>query len=254
MSRPHEWRIYESANQTIIGSDKGLSPGRRQAIIWTNAGILSIGPLGINFSHISMEIQPFSFIKMRLKSSSVKWQPSCLGLNVLTHWLQQNGQHFFTRHVQIQVLELNFLCFDSIFAKLIFDWQLWGISSNDGFEPIRQQAITWIKADPVLPIHMYIARHPSHLWYFNRIQNSMKLCNALVHNTFGQSQWNFARHDSSTVQHFIVISRAHFKPEHSKFWLNFEFGRNIVNGLDTVTYRSTEKWLSIQKYIFQICF
>ena len=30
---------------TIIGSDNGLSPGRRQAIIWTNVGILLIGPL-----------------------------------------------------------------------------------------------------------------------------------------------------------------------------------------------------------------
>ena len=29
---------------SIIGSDNGLSPGRRQAIIWTNAGILLIGP------------------------------------------------------------------------------------------------------------------------------------------------------------------------------------------------------------------
>ena len=28
----------------IIGSDNGLSPGRRQAIIWTNAGILLIWP------------------------------------------------------------------------------------------------------------------------------------------------------------------------------------------------------------------
>ena len=31
---------------TIIGSDNGLSPRRRQAIIWTNAGILLIRPLG----------------------------------------------------------------------------------------------------------------------------------------------------------------------------------------------------------------
>ena len=30
---------------TIIGSDNGLSPERRQAIIWTNDGILLIGPL-----------------------------------------------------------------------------------------------------------------------------------------------------------------------------------------------------------------
>ena len=41
---------------TIIGSNNGLSPGRRQAIIWTNDGILLIGPLGTNFSEILMEI------------------------------------------------------------------------------------------------------------------------------------------------------------------------------------------------------
>ena len=44
---------------TIIGSDNGLSPGRRQAIIWTNAGILLIGPLGTNFSEILIEIHIF---------------------------------------------------------------------------------------------------------------------------------------------------------------------------------------------------
>ena len=37
---------------TIIGSNNGLSPGRRQAIIWTNDKILLIGPLGTNFSEI----------------------------------------------------------------------------------------------------------------------------------------------------------------------------------------------------------
>ena len=67
---------------TIIGSDNGLSPGRRQAIIWTNAGILLIGP----FSEILIEIPTFSFKKMRLEVSSAKLRPSCLGLNVLTHW------------------------------------------------------------------------------------------------------------------------------------------------------------------------
>ena len=41
---------------TIIGSDNGLLPGRRQAIIWTNDGILLIGPLGTNFSEILIEI------------------------------------------------------------------------------------------------------------------------------------------------------------------------------------------------------
>ena len=69
---------------TIIGSDNGLLPGRRQAIIWTNAGILIIGPLGTNFSEILIEIYIFSFKKMHLKMSSRKWRPFCLGLNVLT--------------------------------------------------------------------------------------------------------------------------------------------------------------------------
>ena len=70
-------------NLTTIGSNNDLSPDRRQATIGTNAAILSIGPLGINFSEISMEIQTFSFRKMCLKLSSAKWRPSCLGLNVL---------------------------------------------------------------------------------------------------------------------------------------------------------------------------
>ena len=46
-------------NLAIIGSDNGLSPGRCQAIIWINAGILSIGTLGTNFSEILSEIHTF---------------------------------------------------------------------------------------------------------------------------------------------------------------------------------------------------
>ena len=68
---------------TISGSDNGLSPDRRQAIIWTNAGILSIGPLGTKLSEILIAIHIFSFTKMHLKMSSGKWRPCCLGLNVL---------------------------------------------------------------------------------------------------------------------------------------------------------------------------
>ena len=71
----------------IIGSDNGLSLGRRQAIIWTNAGILLIGPLGIKFNGILIEINTFSFKKMHLKMSSAKWRLFRLGLNVLIgHW------------------------------------------------------------------------------------------------------------------------------------------------------------------------
>ena len=68
---------------TIIGSDNGLSPGRRQAIIWTNAGILLIRNLGTNFSEIIGEIHSFSFSKLHLKMSSAKWHLFGLGLNEL---------------------------------------------------------------------------------------------------------------------------------------------------------------------------
>ena len=92
---------------TIIGSDNGLSPGRRQAIFWTNAGILSISPLGTNFSEMLIEIYKFSFKKMHVKMSSAIWRPSCLGLNVLTkgllvrqsdQWLGPFGQENLERN------------------------------------------------------------------------------------------------------------------------------------------------------------
>ena len=70
-------------NITIIGSDNGLSPGRRQAIIWINAGIVLIRTLGTNFSEILGKIHSFSFKKMHLKMSSAKGRLFSLGLNEL---------------------------------------------------------------------------------------------------------------------------------------------------------------------------
>ena len=61
---------------TIIVSDNGLSPGRRQAIIWTNAGIFLIGPYGINSSEILIAILTFH---------SRKWVWKCR---------LRNGGHF----------------------------------------------------------------------------------------------------------------------------------------------------------------
>ena len=110
---------------TIISSDNGLSPGRRQAIIWTNAGILLIGSSGTNFSEILIEILTFSFKKMRLKVSSAKWRPFCLGLNVLkcgsmchnwyyivknlTRWKpQQNCCHFADESFKCNLSNVNY--------------------------------------------------------------------------------------------------------------------------------------------------
>ena len=71
-----ELRIYASVKwfkKIVIGSDNGLLPGRHQAIIWTNAGILLIGPLGTICSDILIKINTI-FIqentKIYLKISS----------------------------------------------------------------------------------------------------------------------------------------------------------------------------------------
>ena len=66
----------------IIDSDDGLAPGRRQAIMWNNAGILLTGPLRTKFSEIWIGIEMSSSKKMHLKMSSTTWHPFCLGLNV----------------------------------------------------------------------------------------------------------------------------------------------------------------------------
>ena len=70
---------------TIIASDNGSSPGRRQAIIGTNVGKLLIRNRGTNFSEILSEIHAFlfKFKKMHLKMSCAKWRQFCLGLNEL---------------------------------------------------------------------------------------------------------------------------------------------------------------------------
>ena len=68
---------------TVIGSDNGLLPSRRQTIIWTNAGILLIGPLGTNFGEIWIEINIFiqenAFENVVCETAAI----FCLGLDVL---------------------------------------------------------------------------------------------------------------------------------------------------------------------------
>ena len=64
---------------TIIGSNNGLSsPGWCQAIIWTNAGILLIQPLGTHFSEILSKIHSLPFKKIRLKMAVILPRPQCV--------------------------------------------------------------------------------------------------------------------------------------------------------------------------------
>ena len=66
-----------------VGSDNGLSPGWRQAIIWTNAGILLIGPLGTNFSEILIQIfnifiKENAFESVVCEMSAILSRPQCV--------------------------------------------------------------------------------------------------------------------------------------------------------------------------------
>ena len=56
---------------TIICSDNGLAPGRRQAIILTNAGILLIGPLGTNVTEILIAIYHYDDVIMTTLASQI---------------------------------------------------------------------------------------------------------------------------------------------------------------------------------------
>ena len=117
---------------TIIGSDNGLLPDRRQAIIWTNARLLLIGPLGINFSETLIEILKFSVKTMRLNVSSAKRRPFCLGLNELSLMASklQAVRRLITGSRKIPNLVICFL-----FA--ISFWNLRGISAVN---PAKQQS------------------------------------------------------------------------------------------------------------------
>ena len=73
-----------------IGSGNVLSPIRRQAIILTNAPLLSTGPLGTNFSEIRIGFFSFSFTKRISNCRLPAWRPFCSGGDELNHqsWYQ----------------------------------------------------------------------------------------------------------------------------------------------------------------------
>ena len=101
------------SNLTSICSDNGLSPGRHQAIIWTNAGILLIRPLGTNLWNINRNSYIFTKY-MHLKMSSGKRWPFCLRLDVLSYrslsTTQDSSPHVVSYHFQISLINLHIKC------------------------------------------------------------------------------------------------------------------------------------------------
>ena len=72
-----------------IGLDNGLVPARRQAIVWTNAGIPVIRPPGTNFSGLLFETHTFSFKNCIWKcplenGGHFVWASMCYGIWEIT--------------------------------------------------------------------------------------------------------------------------------------------------------------------------
>ena len=74
---------------TGIGSDNGLLPIQFQAIINTNVGLLSIGPLGTNFSEFLIKIQNFDENPSKNITSVKSWTFCPGGDELMSQWFQQ---------------------------------------------------------------------------------------------------------------------------------------------------------------------
>ena len=99
-----------------IGSVNGLSLVRHQAVTWTNTGLLSIGPLGTNFSEMRID---FSFTKTHLKMSSAKWRPFCPG-----RWVKKKNSWWCSTNnfCMRQYLEGQIGCFRTVTLVWIHQW------------------------------------------------------------------------------------------------------------------------------------
>ena len=102
-----------------IGSDNGLSPGRRRAIVWTNAGTLLIWPLGTNVSVspnefiVCRSIHPscnFHFIWRSISEILPVWllTSTTLAIFFLSYWGWNKWLQLWRRYFGIHSLNIYF--------------------------------------------------------------------------------------------------------------------------------------------------
>ena len=131
------------SNLTIIGSDNGLAPGWHQAIIWTIAGKLLIGPLGKNFSEILIELIFFQentlaaifsrpqFVNFRNSNNIVFcwiWKSNYMMLG-LTHWGRNKMAVIFRSHFKTHFHERTFMCFYLNYTSTYFEGPIYNKTS-----------------------------------------------------------------------------------------------------------------------------
>ena len=134
---------------TIIGSDNGLSPGRRQAIIWTNAEIL--------ISNLRNKLQwnskrnPYIFIQENpfengvCEMASIVSRPQCV--RRLFNLGMSRDVHHRTVYTGSQQIDPNFA--DGICKRVLWKEQ----GKSEGFEscdwPIVRKRPIWVKIGDV---------------------------------------------------------------------------------------------------------
>ena len=88
----HWGRVTHVCVRNLIcsGPDNGLSPGRCQAIIWTNVGILLIGPIGtkFNFNRNSNNFLEGNAFEHVCEMAVILFRPQCV--NVFNRRIHNN--------------------------------------------------------------------------------------------------------------------------------------------------------------------
>ena len=114
-----------SVNRVSIGFDNGLSPIRRQAIIYTNAGLLAIAHLGTYFSEILIKI-------FFIQEDDLKYRSRNIG-----HFVQ--GEMSWLSHVH----------FCMIYSKCHIHFRLrkgWHVHHEGNYYFISNGRLNWLDA------------------------------------------------------------------------------------------------------------
>ena len=115
---------------TNLGSDNALSPGRRQAMIWTNTGISIIGPLEKIFSEILIEIITSSYNaseNVDCKMASISSRPQWVNILKTVLPLAYLGESFILKilysvsgcHVYLYLYRFSFIKWNGSNAKIM---------------------------------------------------------------------------------------------------------------------------------------
>ena len=123
---------------TIIGSDNGLSPDRRQAIIWAKAGILLIGALRNKLKwnlnqNSNIFIQENAFESVVCETAATLSQPQCVNSSPTSAECMDQ----FTRSTLVQVKACGLNGPKPLLEPMLTYWQLglgnklqWNLNSN----------------------------------------------------------------------------------------------------------------------------